>query len=112
MTIGEIHWVELPDSGGREQAGRRPAIVIQNDDYAGSLPTVLVVPLSSAIAALRFPGTAPIKADKSSGLRIDSVALVFQLRAIDRGRIKDKIGVVSESELVDIRSELTKLLGQ
>jgi mRNA-degrading endonuclease toxin of MazEF toxin-antitoxin module len=72
MTIGEIHWVELPDSGGREQAGRRPAIVIQNDDYAGSLPMVLVVPLSNAIAALRFPGTAPIKADKSSGLRIDS----------------------------------------
>jgi mRNA interferase MazF len=88
------------------------SVVIQNDDYAGSLPTVLVVPLSSAIAALRFPGTAPIKADKSSGLRIDSVALVFQLRAIDRGRIKEKIGVVSESELVDIRSELTKLLGQ
>jgi mRNA-degrading endonuclease toxin of MazEF toxin-antitoxin module len=29
MTIGEIHWVELPDAGGREQAGRRPAIVIQ-----------------------------------------------------------------------------------
>jgi mRNA interferase MazF len=112
MTIGEIYWVELPDSGGREQAGRRPAIVMQNNDYAGSLPTVLVIPLSSAIAALRFPGTAPIKADKKSGLRTDSVALVFQLRAIDRGRIKEKIGVVSESELVDIRSELTKLLGQ
>ncbi|MFO0012683.1 MAG: type II toxin-antitoxin system PemK/MazF family toxin [Planctomycetota bacterium] len=111
MTIGEIHWVELPDSGGREQAGRRPAIVIQNDDYAGSLPTVLVIPLSTAMAALRFPGTAQIKAEKQSGLRIDSVALVFQLRAIDRGRIKEKIGVASEAEMVDVRSELAKLLG-
>jgi hypothetical protein len=36
------------------------------------------------------------------------VALVFQMRAIDRGRIKDKIGVVSQLELVDIRSELAK----
>ena len=111
MTIGDIHWVDLPDSGGREQAGRRPAIVIQNDGYAGSLPTVLVIPLSSAISALRFPGTAPIKADTTSGLRTDSVALVFQLRAIDRGRIKEKIGVVSESEVVEIRSELAKFLG-
>ena len=111
MTIGEIHWVDLPDTSGREQAGRRPAIIIQNDGYAGSLPTVLVIPLSSAIAALRFPGTAPVKADKTSGLRTDSVALVFQLRAIDRGRIKEKIGAVSESEMVDIRSELAKLLG-
>ena len=111
MTIGEIHWVELPDSGGREQAGRRPAIILQNDMYAASLPTVLVVPLSSAIAALRFPGTALIKADNRSGLRTDSVALVFQLRAIDRGRIKEKIGFVSESEVGEIRSELGKLLG-
>ncbi len=91
MTNGEIHWVELPDTGGREQAGRRPAIVIQNDRYAGSLPTVLVIPLSSAIAALRFSGTALIKTDKTSGLKTDSVALVFQLRAIDRGRIKEKL---------------------
>lgn len=111
MTPGEIHWVELPDTGGREQAGRRPAIIIQNDEYAGSLPTVLVIPLSSALAALRFPGTAQIKADKTSGLRTNSVALVFQLRAIDRGRIKEKIGAVSESEVVDIRLELAKLLG-
>ena len=76
-----------------------------DDGYAGSLPTVLVIPLSSAISALRFPGTTLIKADKKSGLRTDSVALVFQLRAIDRGRITEKIGVVSESEIVDIRSE-------
>ena len=62
MTIGEIRWVDLPDTGGREQAGRRPAIVIQNEKYCGSLPTVLVIPLSIAIAALRFPGTAQIKA--------------------------------------------------
>jgi mRNA interferase MazF len=111
MTIGEIHWVDLPDTGGREQAGRRPAIIIQNDGYAGSLPTVLVIPLSSAIAALRFPGTAAIKANETSGLRTDSVALVFQLRAIDRGRIKEKIGIVSESDVLEIRSELAKLLG-
>jgi mRNA interferase MazF len=111
MTIGEIHWVDLPDTGGREQAGRRPAIIIQNDGYAGSLPTILVIPLSSTIAALRFPGTTLIKADKTSGLSTDSVALVFQLRAIARGRIKEKIGIVSESEVVEIRSELAELLG-
>jgi mRNA-degrading endonuclease toxin of MazEF toxin-antitoxin module len=40
MTIGEIHWVELPDSGGSEHAGRRPAIILQNDMYAASLPSM------------------------------------------------------------------------
>ena len=70
-----------------------------------------MIPLNSAIAALRFPGTAPIKTNKTSGLRTDLVALMFQLRAIDRGRIKDKIVAVSESEVVEIRLELAKLLG-
>ena len=32
MRIGEIHWVELPDAGGREQSGRRPAIILQRKD--------------------------------------------------------------------------------
>lgn len=35
--IGDIHWVELPDAGGREQLGRRPAIVMQGDVHSGSL---------------------------------------------------------------------------
>ncbi len=111
MKIGDIHWVELPEVGGREQSGRRPAIIMQDDNYAASLPTTIIIPLSSAMAALRFPGTAQVNAIESSGLRTDSIALVFQVRAIDRGRIKEMIGVVSPSELVDIRSELTKLLG-
>ncbi len=86
--IGDIHWVELPDAGGREQSGRRPAIVMQDDASAGSLPTTIVIPLSTALAALRFPGTASIKPTKESGLRTDSVALVFQIRAIDRSRVR------------------------
>ena len=108
--IDDIHWVELPDAGGREQSGRRPAIVMQDDTYAGGLPTTIVIPLSSALAAMRFPGTASVKATDGSGLRTDSVALVFQIRAIDRGRVKATIGSVSEQELVEIKLEVAKLL--
>ncbi len=109
--IGDIHWVELPDADGREQAGRRPAIVMQDDVYAGNLPTTIVIPLSSALAALRFPGTASVMATQSSGLRADSVALVFQIRAIDRSRVKSALGSVSEQELIEIKTEVAKLLG-
>jgi len=63
------------------------------------------------MAALRFSGIARVKASSSSGLRTDSVALVFQIRAIDRGRIKELIGEVSTSEVAEIRSEIAKLLG-
>jgi len=111
MIAGDIHWVELPIIGGREQAGRRPAIVLQEDGYAAALPTTVVVLLTSAIGALRFAGTQLIKATQASGLRADSVALVFQIRATDRSRVRAKLGSVSEEELRELRSELSKLFG-
>lgn len=112
MKAGDIHWVELPDASGREQSGRRPAVIMQDDAYAFSLPTTVIIPLSSAMGALRFPGTTQIKATAFTGLRNDSVALAFQIRAVDRSRIKQHIGAVSLTELEQIQGELQKLFGQ
>jgi len=112
MSIGDIHWIELPENDSKEQRGRRPAVILQEDGYGASLPTVIVVPLSSTRAALRFPGTALIRATDSSGLKNDSVALVFQLRAIDRSRIAGYLGIISAEERIAIQDELRKLLGR
>jgi hypothetical protein len=35
VNAGDIHWVDLPTANGREQRGRRPAVILQDDDYAG-----------------------------------------------------------------------------
>ena len=112
MSAGDIHWVRLPATEGHEQGGRRPAIVLQEERYAGSLPVALVVPLTSARGAMRFPGTTLIQPTSGNGLRQPSVALVFQLRAIDRRRIEDRIGAVGSSALADIFDELDKLTGR
>ena len=88
MSVGDIHWVDLPAANGREQRGRRPAVIFQDDDYGGDLPVVLVVPLTTARAVMRFSGTTLIRPTVENGLRQASVALVFQLRAIDRRRIQ------------------------
>ena len=92
--------------------GRRPAMIIQNDDYGGSLPTILVVPLTSSQAASRFPGTTMVAATPASGLRIDSIALVFQCLAIDRRQMLEKLGRVTDDERIRICAELLKLTGQ
>lgn len=112
MNVGDIHWVEFPQANGREQQGRRPAIVMQNDGYAGSLPTTMVIPLSTAKRALRFAGTALVAATSESGLRQESVALVFQFRAIDRSRVGERVGTISEDERRAVFDELRKLTGQ
>lgn len=80
MTVGDMHWAQLPTANGHEQGGRRLAIILQHDQYAGELPVVLVVPLTTARAAMRFSGTTLIRPTAENGVPQPSVALVFQLR--------------------------------
>jgi mRNA-degrading endonuclease toxin of MazEF toxin-antitoxin module len=49
MRRGEIWRVRIPFAPGRAQAGDRPALIVQNDPFIASLPTVLIVPFTSAI---------------------------------------------------------------
>jgi mRNA-degrading endonuclease toxin of MazEF toxin-antitoxin module len=44
LRRGEIHWIEFPPSAAREQAGRRPAIIIRTDT-SGSRTDRLRCPL-------------------------------------------------------------------
>jgi mRNA interferase MazF len=112
VSIGDIHWVQLPTANGREQRGRRPAVILQDEQYAGGLPVILVVPLTTTQAALHFAGTTRIQPSTENGLRQVSVALVFQLRAIDRQRVEERIGSVSRAVLNEIFAELDKLTGR
>lgn len=92
MELGDLYLVEIPASNGREQAGSRPALIIQDEKYQTQLPTDLIVPMTSKLAANAFPGTMTIQPDDENGLDMASVALVFQLRAIDKRRLKRQIG--------------------
>jgi mRNA interferase MazF len=78
VTVGDMHRVQWPAAHGHEQRGRRPAVILQDDHYAGGLPIVLVVPLTTARGTMRFAGTVLIRPTAESGLSQVSVALVFQ----------------------------------
>lgn len=109
MTVGEVRWVELPARGGRAQAGRRPAIIVQSTT---SLPTTLIVPLTSQLDALRFAGTVLVEADAQNGLRRASVALVFQLTAVDNRYIAERLGTLSKAVVDEIWTAFDKLSGR
>ena len=47
MKIGDVYLVEIPGVGGHEQAGLRPALIVQSEERVNELPTVLIVPLTS-----------------------------------------------------------------
>jgi mRNA-degrading endonuclease toxin of MazEF toxin-antitoxin module len=108
MNYGDLFWVNFPDTGGREQRGRRPAVIWQ-DTARFTLPTVVVIPLTTGQANLRFPCTHLIRPSATNALRAPSVALVFQLVATDVSRVETRIGEVEAHDLARLQ-DLAKSL--
>ena len=71
----------------------------------------IIVPLTSNLQALRFPHTIEVKPTNVNGLAVDSIALVFQVRAIDKKRFQKKIGKAHSSTINELNRILKKLLG-
>lgn len=97
MKRNDIVMVELPPplgGVGREQSGRRPAVVAQ-DDTPG-LPTLLVAPLTSQLSALRFPHTLRVEPSPENGLSMPSAVLLFQLQVVDKRRILRVVGELEQ----------------
>ena len=112
MDIGDIYTVEIPRSNGHEQAGTRPAIIVQGAEFSKRLPTVLVVPLTSNLAAQAFPATFSVQPNAENGLRWPSVVLVFQLRAVDKRRLGQKVGRLSSAYMAELQRHVRSLLGR
>ncbi|MBD2534952.1 type II toxin-antitoxin system PemK/MazF family toxin [Nostoc flagelliforme FACHB-838] len=98
----------MPESEKREEKGNRPAIVVQID--IATSPMLMIVPVTSSLGALRFPFTVRIEPSEQNGLTLPSVAMVFQLRAIDRKRIIQKIGELELQYLAQVDAEIWQML--
>lgn len=112
MKRGEVWLVSLPATGGREQAGSRPALVIQDAAHGQASPLVLTVPFTSQLSAERFPGTLRIEPSARNGLTVTSIAMVFQTRALDRRFFTRRLGSIEPRELQDVFEQLDRLLGR
>ena|SRR3989338_3575 len=106
MKKGELWLVELPTSDGHEQAGKRPVVIVTITEAN----IVVVIPCTSNIQALRFPYTLEIKPSNLNGLVSVSIALLFQIRAIDKLRLKKKIGNLEDTILHTLDNMLKKML--
>ncbi|HFQ94720.1 MAG TPA: type II toxin-antitoxin system PemK/MazF family toxin [Anaerolineae bacterium] len=112
MARADVFWVNIPypkGAAGREQAGWRPAIAVQSNS-SSNLPTVIIVPATTKMSALRFPHTIEVKPSKTNGFNQTSVLLVFQLRAIDKNRIVRKIGRLEPAYMEKLEKEIKNLL--
>ena len=111
MKRNDIVMVELPPplgGAGREQSGRRPALVLQ--DETPDLPTIVVAPLTSQLAALRFPYTLRVEPSPDNGLSMPSVLLLFQLQVVDRRRLLRVLGALESNYVGQFNIDLRRML--
>ncbi len=106
MKKGEIWSVAIPETNGHEQSGMRPVVVMSQVEVG----VVMIVPFTSNLQALRFSHTINVHPAEENGLMQESVALVFQLRAIDQKRLKKKIGSLDQKILNKIDEMIKDIL--
>jgi mRNA interferase MazF len=113
VSRGDIVYIELPPppgGAGHEQSGSRPALVVHNDATSSSLSVIMVVPLTSKLRAHGYPHTILVDPTPQNGLTCQSVLLVFQLRAVDKRRVRNIIGRLDAALLTQVEDEMRLLL--
>jgi mRNA interferase MazF len=102
---GDVYTVDLNPTQGSEINKIRPCIIIGATPINQARNTVVVIPLSSSPT----PRAPLVISVPSQGFH--SVAVCDQIRAIDKARIKEKIGSLTTQELSLIDDNLSLVLG-
>ena len=102
---GYIFYADLSPVVGSEQGGIRPVIIIQNDIGNRYSPTVIVAAITSQINKAKLPTHVEISSEEY-GLNRDSVVLLEQIRTLDKKRLKEKIGHMTEEDMKKVNKSL------
>lgn len=105
---GEIRWADLDPVRGREQAGRRPVLVLSANLFNERSGTVIAVAVTSQPQRAGFPLTLELT---SGSLPKQSWAKISQIRTLAVERVGDLLGTASPEELARVVDGLTEILG-
>ena len=107
---GDIFYADLSPVVGSEQGGIRPVIILQNDVGNKYSPTVIVGAITSQINKAKLPTHVEISSEEY-GLHQDSVVLLEQIRTLDKRRLKEKIGHMTDSDMEKVDKALLISVG-
>ncbi len=103
--VGHIVWLSLDPQQGREQAGRRPFLVLSPLAYNVKTSLAVGVPITSARKG--YPFEVPLPRDG----RVKGVALADQIKSLDwNARYADFAEEVPSQILRDVRALIATLL--
>ena len=102
---GDLVWLSFSPQAGREQAGRRPALVLTPGAFNDRVGLAFVCPITSRVKG--YPFEVGLGAGGISG-----VVLVDQLRSLDwRARQAEPAGKAPAAVMTEVLAKLRPLLG-
>jgi mRNA interferase MazF len=101
---GEIWWVNLDPTIGSKIKKQRPCVVLSANEINRLRATPIVIPLSSSPQAAP-PIVLPVP---SAGKT--SVAVVDQIRAVDKRRFVSRAGILSQKDLRELEAAAKQVL--
>lgn len=104
----EIWLTDLNPTKGSEQAGVRPVVVISGNLLNQHLNVVIACPLTSKIK--NYKGNVVLEPNTQNKLSKTSEILTFHLRSMAKDRLIKKVGVISSTELKQIKQCLDDIL--
>ncbi len=103
---GDLVWLTFDPQTGREQAGRRPALVLSPAAYNVKSGLALMCPITSRAKGYPFEVALP------PGFPVSGVILADQLKSLDwRDRRAELIGPLSNEAVGEVLDRLAPLLG-
>jgi mRNA interferase MazF len=105
---GQIYWADLNPIRGKEQAGRRPVLILSHDVFNERSGTVIAVALTSQPQRAGFPLTLELQ---SKGLPKKSWVKISQIRTLAVERIGQRLGKVRVEELAQVVDGLNEIIG-
>jgi mRNA interferase MazF len=99
---GDVFWACLDPTIGSEIQKTRPVVILSINPLNKVRKTAIVVPLSTSAPAIEFLNVV---------LKGGSVARCEHIRSIDKSRLSDKIGSISDTDMKKIEEGLSRILG-
>lgn len=105
---GDVLWADLDPVRGREQAGRRPILVLSQDVFNERSGTVIALALTSQEPKVGYPLAVEIR---SVPLPKRSWVKVGQVRTLSTERLGSRLGRLSPEELQWVVEALNEIVG-
>jgi mRNA interferase MazF len=101
-SVGEVWWVDLDPTKGREQRGRRPAVVVSVDEFNhGPAELIIVAPMTTKRKGIPFH----VLTSDHGFVKCEDI------RSISLERLLGRKGSVTSSEMGQVRGVMRLLLG-